>query len=112
MLSGEKQDTVTGVWEERERERESANSPRLSALLTDELHVAKCVCVCVCIKCITSSKKNNQRMAEGFRKCLAEYVEYSVRAVPRDMAECLFMACLQALLVTLSLSSQALWEES
>ncbi len=61
-------------------ERESANSPRLSALLTDELHVAKRVCVC--IKCITSSKKKNQRMAEGFRKCLAEYIEYSGRAVP------------------------------
>lgn len=78
MLSSEKQNTVTGVWEERE----SANSPRLSALLTDELHVAKRVCVCVFIKCITSSKKNNQRMAEGFRKCLPEYVEYSCHAVP------------------------------
>lgn len=42
VLSSEKQDPVTGVWEERK----SANSPHLSAPLTDELHVAKRVYVC------------------------------------------------------------------
>ncbi len=71
VLSGEKQDTVTGVWEEREREREreSANSPRLSALLTDELHVAKrvCVCVCVCV-CVLNALLHPRRTIREWLK--------------------------------------------
>ncbi len=87
VLSGEKQDTVTGVWEERERERERERvltaHVSLPFWLMSYTWPSVCVCVCVCIKCITSSKKNNQRMLKASEN------------VWLNMSNILFVRCLE-----------------
>jgi len=102
-----KQDTVTGVWEERE----SANSPRLYALLTYELHVAGYACICV-----LNTFLNPRRIIRMAKNVWLIYEENAPGPFGTSQMRCGRMSFLSFgcwhCLVTLPLSSQNLWEES